>query len=98
MCRLGVASHQFAGLSMDYLVDMFNDEIEAVRLKAISTLRQISAEVRLREDQLETVLGILEVRTCVIMQEHIQWNVTNSCTQGTNTKFNLLKVQKFCYT
>ena len=47
--------------SLDYLVDMFNDEIELVRLKAINSLRQISANMELREDQLESVLSILEV-------------------------------------
>ena len=32
------------------------------RLKAINCLRQVSATIELREDQLETILGILEVR------------------------------------
>lgn len=50
--------------SLDYLVDMFNDEIELVRLKAINSLRQISANMELREDQLESVLNILEVGVC----------------------------------
>ena len=31
------------------------------RLKAINCLRQVSATIELREDQLETILGILEV-------------------------------------
>jgi integrator complex subunit 4 len=53
-------SQQFAAKSLDYLVDMFNDEIEGVRLKAISSLCQISSSLELREDQLETVLAILE--------------------------------------
>ena len=54
-------SPSFAMQSLDYLVDMFNDEIETVRLKAINSLRQISANMELREDQLESVLSILEV-------------------------------------
>ena len=41
---------------------MFNDEIELVRLKAINSLRQMSANMELREDQLESVLSVLEVR------------------------------------
>ena len=64
MCRLCVNSPTFAMQSLDYLVDMFNDEIELVRLKAINSLRQISANMELREDQLESVLSILEV--CVV--------------------------------
>ena len=61
MCRLGVHCKRFASQCLDYLVDMFNDEIEGVRLKAISSLCQISSTLELREDQLETVLAILEV-------------------------------------
>lgn len=40
---------------------MFNDEIEDVRLKAIDSLTKISQYIILREDQLETILGALEV-------------------------------------
>jgi integrator complex subunit 4 len=42
------------------MVDMFNDEIQDVRLKAIESLRKMSASVTLSEDQLETILGALE--------------------------------------
>jgi integrator complex subunit 4 len=42
-------------------VDMFNDEIEEVRLKAIDSLTKISRHIVLWEDQLETILGALEV-------------------------------------
>ncbi len=51
----------FAEQCLDYLVDMFNDEIQAVRLKSISSLGLITATMVLRDDQLETVLGILDV-------------------------------------
>lgn len=39
---------------------MFNDEIQDVRLRAIESLRKMSAHVTLSEDQLETILGALE--------------------------------------
>ncbi len=65
MCRLGVSNSVFARQCLDYLVDMFNDEIQAVRLKAISSLGRITATMVLRDDQLETVLGILDVRNNV---------------------------------
>ena len=39
---------------------MFNDEIQDVRLRAIESLRKMSATVTLREDQLQTILGALE--------------------------------------
>jgi integrator complex subunit 4 len=48
-------------MSLDFLVDMFNDEIEDVRLKAIDSLTKISKYTVLREDQLETILGALKV-------------------------------------
>lgn len=45
-------------MALDFLVDMFNDEIEDVRLKAIDSLRLISEHIILRDDQLETILGM----------------------------------------
>nr|XP_020443859.1 integrator complex subunit 4-like protein 2 [Monopterus albus] len=39
---------------------MFNDEIEEVRLQSIHVLREISTHITLREDQLDTVLAVLE--------------------------------------
>lgn len=60
LCRLSIDHPKFAILSLDFLVDMFNDEIESVRLKAIYSLRNISKHIVLREDQLETMLGALE--------------------------------------
>lgn len=61
MCILALHNSEFAEISLDFLVDMFNDEIEEVRLKAISSLSKISENIVLREDQLETILGALEV-------------------------------------
>lgn len=60
MCRLALTSSAFAVQSLDFLVDMFNDEIEDVRLKAIYSLTAISRHIVLREDQLEIMLSSLE--------------------------------------
>ncbi|KAL3280766.1 hypothetical protein HHI36_003998 [Cryptolaemus montrouzieri] len=60
LCQLSLNNSYFSNLSLDFLVDMFNDEIEDVRLKAIDSLRLISAHIVLRDDQLETILGALE--------------------------------------
>uniref|UniRef100_A0A7G3B2J9 Integrator complex subunit 4 n=1 Tax=Lutzomyia longipalpis TaxID=7200 RepID=A0A7G3B2J9_LUTLO len=60
MCRLALIHPPFASTSLDFLVDMFNDEIESVRLKAIYSLTMISKHITLREDQLETMLSSLE--------------------------------------
>ena len=41
---------------------MFNDEIESVRLNAINSLKKLSQYLEIREDQLEIMLGVLQVR------------------------------------
>lgn len=62
LCRLALKNPPFAVTSLDFLVDMFNDEIENVRLKAIASLTAISRHIILREDQLEIMLSSLEVK------------------------------------
>lgn len=63
LCKLAQSSPSFAEKCLDFLVDMFNDEIEEVRLQSIHVLRKISTHITLREDQLDTVLAVLEVCT-----------------------------------
>ncbi|XP_046739283.1 integrator complex subunit 4 [Diprion similis] len=60
LCSLSLEQPNIARTSLDFMVDMFNDEIQDVRLRAIESLRKMSASVTLREDQLETILGALE--------------------------------------
>lgn len=60
LCRLALQFPSFGAQSTDFIVDMFNDEIEEVRLKAIQCLGRISNQIVLREDQLETVIAVLE--------------------------------------
>ena len=60
MGQLSQQSASFASQCLDFLVDLFNDEIESVRLRAIKCLGQVSSSIELREDQLETVLGVLD--------------------------------------
>jgi hypothetical protein len=61
LCELASHSSTFARLCQDFLVDMFNDEIETVRLNAINSLRKICYHFLLREDQLEIILSVLKV-------------------------------------
>lgn len=61
LCELAVQSESFANKSQDYIIDMFNDEIESVRQNAINSLRKLSHLITLREDQLEIILGVLQV-------------------------------------
>ncbi|XP_041974332.1 integrator complex subunit 4 [Aricia agestis] len=60
VCQLSMENTVFATTSLDFLVDMFNDEIEDVRLRAIDSLTRIAHHIILREDQLEIILGALE--------------------------------------
>ena len=60
LCELATHSAPFADLSQDFLVDMLNDEIEAVRLNAIGSIRKICGHFRLREDQLDIMLNVLK--------------------------------------
>ncbi|XP_014468893.1 PREDICTED: integrator complex subunit 4 [Dinoponera quadriceps] len=60
LCTLSLEQPSISRISLDFMVDMFNDEIQDVRLRAIESLRKMSASVTLQEDQLETILGALE--------------------------------------
>lgn len=51
---------EFARLCVDYVVDMFNDEIDSVRVGAVTNLRRLTAHVQLRHDQLDEVLAVLD--------------------------------------
>ena len=52
LCVLAQSSPSFAEKCRpDFLVDMFNDEIEEVRLQSIHSMRKISNNITLREDQ-----------------------------------------------
>lgn len=60
LCELAAQSLAFANLSQDSIIDMFNDEIESVRLNAINSLRKLCHNIELRQDQLEIILGVLQ--------------------------------------
>lgn len=59
LCQLSRIQPKFAEKSMDHIVDMFNDEIEDIRLKAIECLQEID-NVALRDDQVEIILSALD--------------------------------------
>lgn len=59
LCKLSKSHPKFAERSMDHIVDMFNDEIDDIRLKAILSLQYID-NVALRDDQVEIILTALD--------------------------------------
>lgn len=62
LCNLAVGCPKLAAKSIDFLVDMFNDEIEMVRLKAILALTKILHYVLLGDDQIDIVVSVIEVQ------------------------------------
>ncbi|RUS15173.1 armadillo-type protein [Endogone sp. FLAS-F59071] len=62
ICELCMYNDQFTTKAIDFLVDMFNDEIDHIRLNAITSLRKIGSRATLifDADQLEIALGALE--------------------------------------
>ena len=61
LCKLSLTCPELAARAIDFLVDMFNDEIESVRLKAILALTKIAHYVLLGDDQIDIVLSVIEV-------------------------------------
>lgn len=61
LCALAVDCPKLAAKSIDFFVDMFNDEIESVRLEAILSLNKILHYVLLADDQIDIVLSVMEV-------------------------------------
>ena len=61
LCQLAVKSPPFAAKSIDFLLHMFNDEIEHVRLKAILALTKVLHYVLLGDDQTDIVVSVIEV-------------------------------------
>uniref|UniRef100_A0A6G1S7D3 Integrator complex subunit 4 n=1 Tax=Aceria tosichella TaxID=561515 RepID=A0A6G1S7D3_9ACAR len=59
LCQCAKNNSKFAERCIDHIVDMFNDEIEGIRLKAIQCLQEIDNAV-LREDQVEVILTVLD--------------------------------------
>ncbi len=68
LTTLSIRNSRLASLALDFLVDMFNDEIEAVRLKAIESLRRIAPHISLQVHQLETVLSALDDFSLVVRE------------------------------
>ncbi|CAH1723711.1 integrator complex subunit 4 [Aphis gossypii] len=68
MCSLATRHSEFAVIAMEFLVDMFNDEIEEVRLIAIESLVKLSYASGLRDDQVEIILAVIEDSSSVVRE------------------------------
>ena len=94
LCELASRSAPFAALSEDFMVDMFNDEIESVRLNAIGSLRKICHHMRLREDQLDIILNLLKVG--VGRTNLMSYSICSRSVQGGPTRYHTQSAQGQC--
>ncbi|KAI9345097.1 armadillo-type protein [Pilaira anomala] len=62
ICELSMYNEQLTKKAVEFLVDMFNDDIDKIRLNAIQSLRKIGTRCTLEfdEEQLEIAVGALE--------------------------------------
>ncbi|KAI8642763.1 armadillo-type protein [Parasitella parasitica] len=62
ICELCMYNEQLTKKAVEFLVDMFNDDIDKIRLNAIHSLRKIGTKSTLEfdEEQLEIAVGALE--------------------------------------
>ncbi|KAI1731656.1 integrator complex subunit 4 [Ditylenchus destructor] len=58
--KLAANRPEFANKCIDHLADMFNDEIQQVRLDAIKALSPLVIHGTLQQDQLHTILTVLD--------------------------------------
>ena len=86
--RLAVGNQALAVLALDFLVDMFNDEIEQVRLEAIESLTSIARHIKLHVHQLEIVLGGLDDYSTLLREKlHV---MIQACTIATKDGLNMV--------
>ncbi|CAD5233953.1 unnamed protein product [Bursaphelenchus xylophilus] len=57
--RLAASRSDFARLSIDHLADMFNDEMQQIRLDAIKAMTPLIVHGTLEREQLHTILSVL---------------------------------------
>ncbi|KAI7891727.1 armadillo-type protein [Mucor mucedo] len=62
ICELSMYNEELTKKAVEFLVDMFNDDIDKIRLNAIQSLRKIGTRCTLEfdEEQLEIAVGALE--------------------------------------
>ncbi|KAI9267519.1 armadillo-type protein [Helicostylum pulchrum] len=62
ICELSMYNEELTKKAVEFLVDMFNDDIDKIRLNAIQSLRKIGTRCMLEfdEEQLEISVGALE--------------------------------------
>ncbi len=75
LSRLASDRASLAAAAVDHLSDMFNDEIEQVRLDAVRALLPLIRHGTLTLDQIDVVLNVLNVRTSSLVVSIIRVTV-----------------------
>jgi len=82
LTKLAIENQSLASIALDFLVDMFNDEIEQVRLKAIESLTAIAKHIKLHAHQLEIILGALDDFSTLLREKlHIMLQACSIATK-----------------
>ena len=82
LTTLSTKNPKLANLALDFLVDMFNDEIESVRLKAIEALTSIADHICLQAHQLETIMWALDDFSFIVREKlHEMLQASNVATK-----------------
>lgn len=63
ICELSHKSRNFALQSTEFFVDMFNDEIDSLRVNALRSVSRVGKLIYLTEEQLQVVLAMLDDST-----------------------------------
>ncbi|KAF9904274.1 Integrator complex subunit 4 [Linnemannia zychae] len=90
ICELCLHNPEFAVLALDYLVDMFMDEIDYVRLNALQSLCKIGnrGPIVFDTEQLQIALGVLEDADRDVREAaHRMLEVVTMATQDGMTSF-----------
>ncbi|KAF9120102.1 Integrator complex subunit 4 [Mortierella sp. 14UC] len=90
ICELCLHNPEFAVLALDYLVDMFMDEIDYVRLNALQSLSKIGnrGPIVFDTEQLQIALGVLEDADRDVREAaHRMLEVVTMATQDGMTSF-----------
>eukprot|EP01134_Creolimax_fragrantissima_P004886 CFRG4886T1 len=66
MLELSHKSEEFSSRCSDYLVDMFNDEIDDVRLAAMHALRLMISNTKFTTEHVDIMLGVLHEENSII--------------------------------
>ncbi|KAI8992594.1 armadillo-type protein [Pilobolus umbonatus] len=90
ICELCMYNEQLTKKAVECLVDMFNDEIDKIRVNAIQSLRKIGSRSILEfdEEQLEVAVGALEDSDPVARQAtHDLFTVVRLTSENSMTEF-----------